>query len=387
MASIQMVREKHFLYFLLEDGRKDVRYDLKNLQMERLYKFKKYGYDETEWRKIGSAYDYFKGCDIYQIKTEDRKFLSMLQKVRTLNHNCRSVSTFVSRFKDALIGEQYEDAGISYECQGTYSRWGSRQNKRIITKPLNFYNKHVIKLIKDSERKVTLNFEKAYIGQKELIDKIANIVVELKLEQEQLKYLFDEIEYGLDNFRRLINDFNYDIKSLLSYLFNYLYPFENVTFRRGLNELVDYYSMGQQMGRNTKKYPKYLRSMHDIFSANFKAFKKEYNEQMFMEKMRKDLEHEDKEFCVMVPVSTKDVVSEGTSLNHCVSSYVDRIIEGETYIAFLRRLEEKNKSLVTLEIKENKLVTAKGSYNRPITQEENEYLLKFCKEKQLEMAI
>jgi hypothetical protein len=58
-------------------------------------------------------------------------------------------------------------------------------------------------------------------------------------------------------------------------------------------------------------------------------------------------------------------------------------LNNETYIAFLRVKEKIDESLVTLEIKDNKIVQAKGSYNRGLSDEEKVFVEVFCKEKSL----
>jgi len=151
--------------------------------------------------------------------------------------------------------------------------------------------------------------------------------------------------------------------------------------------LHDYFQMASKIGRNVKKYPKYLRSMHDIITSNFKAYETHYNESKFKRLLKPELEFENKEFVIVNPKTTKDIISEGTSLNHCVGSYVDKILNEETYIFFLRKTEMKDLSLVTLELNGKIITQAKGSYNRVITKEERDFLEKYCKEKELKLNV
>ena len=145
--------------------------------------------------------------------------------------------------------------------------------------------------------------------------------------------------------------------------------------------------MANTIGRDVKKYPKYLRSMHDIITANYNSYKKEYDELKF-EKLRKpELEFEGRAFCIVIPSSSKDIIKEGTDLNHCVSSYVERILKKETYIFFLRKKEDKEKSLITLELKGNKITNAKGSYNRLPTEEEMKFLEGYSKKLKISITI
>ena len=137
--------------------------------------------------------------------------------------------------------------------------------------------------------------------------------------------------------------------------------------------------MAIRIGRNVKKYPKYLRSMHDIITSNYEAYKKHYDEQRFEKTSKPELVITSKKYCTVIPNCSKDVIKEGTDLNHCVGSYIDKIIEQRTYIFFLRETKYKDKSLVTLELVKGEIVNAKGSYNRKLSEDEENYLKTYCK--------
>ena len=70
-------------------------------------------------------------------------------------------------------------------------------------------------------------------------------------------------------------------------------------------------------------------------------------------------------FSFVVPENIKDLVNEGNSLHHCIGAYVDRIIDGKSYIFFMRDDKELKKSFVTVEInpKNLNIFEIKGSLN------------------------
>ena len=55
-------------------------------------------------------------------------------------------------------------------------------------------------------------------------------------------------------------------------------------------------------------------------------------------------------YSIVRPTSPEDVIREGNDLDHCVGSYIDRIIQKESNIVFLRRTDDLDTSLVTVEI-------------------------------------
>jgi hypothetical protein len=53
---------------------------------------------------------------------------------------------------------------------------------------------------------------------------------------------------------------------------------------------------------------------------------------------------------IIAPKSASDVINEGVNQRNCVGAYVNRVIDGQTVILFLRRKDNPEKSLVTIEI-------------------------------------
>ena len=70
-----------------------------------------------------------------------------------------------------------------------------------------------------------------------------------------------------------------------------------------------------------------------------------------------------------------------------MSSYVDKVAKNETLIVFLRNVNEPDKSLVTVEVQNNSIVQAKGYANRPLIIEEEKFLRKWAKVKELNYSL
>jgi hypothetical protein len=270
--------------------------------------------------------------------------------------------------------------------------------KKVLSKPLEFYSRNIATFFKKCQIKVTTDLEQKFIYNYDFLDKLVSVLLNSNLKLIQLKYFFEEVVCEIESrsyeerdcfskFRELINKYNYETLPLVKYLVEYLQPFENLSSSKAMGLLRDYIMMASKIGREVKKYPKYLSSMHDIITANFNAFKTKYNERLFLERRKAELEFVEKDFLIITPQNTREIVEEGTCLNHCVSSYIDKILDGETYIFFLRKKESPEMPMVTLELIDNKLVNAKGSYNRTITEEEGKFLNKFCEIKQLKCEV
>lgn len=371
-------RDGSMLSFMNGLTKESVRYDMKERQL--------YVKRKGKWVERKNAYSFFRGFGIGHVVVkgeEDKKFLKILETSRKNNGLCRNFSSFLTRIGQIIAVEEYASQGIRYEEVTVYGhgsyRNRTKQSIETITLPLHHYSKNVARYFKEHDVMFTRDFEsfEKDHGKSEWL--VAQIE-KADINQEHKNHMLENVP---STFIELIMDFGYDPKSTLEFVYNYLKPFENMQPNRSFGYLRDYCRMAQAIGRSIKKYPKYLRSMHDIISANYNSYKCEYDEQLFKNLMKKELEHTGNKYCVVVPRSSKDIIAEGTDLNHCVSSYVERVLKQDVYIVFLREKKNPDSSLVTVEIKGKKVVQAAGSYNRRLEKDEKKYLLNYCKEKKL----
>ena len=88
------------------------------------------------------------------------------------------------------------------------------------------------------------------------------------------------------------------------------------------------------------------------------------------------------DYMIIPPRNMKDLFEEGRKLNHCVGSYSDRIIAGETCIMFIRKASEPLKPYFTIEISQrnNYVVQLRANSNRCINRSTEKELIKFLKE-------
>ena len=136
--------------------------------------------------------------------------------------------------------------------------------------------------------------------------------------------------------------------------------------------------------RKFEKYPKYLRSIHDIVQKNYRTIQEQVDEDLFSALMNPELEYKFG-YMVVVPKTSDEVKREGSELHHCVASYLPRIMAGETMIVFMREVEDE--SLITLEIIDKQIRQARGLHNRAPSTKEREFIERYAKAKELTVAI
>lgn len=173
-----------------------------------------------------------------------------------------------------------------------------------------------------------------------------------------------------------------DTRRFLKYIYFDCLTQQGLDSASALRIYKDYYRMNDLMeNTNFEKYPRYLKTFHDITSRNFKFVEDKVARKQFEERKNelKVYEWEDKEFKIVAPESTKDIVEEGQKLHHCVASYAKSVCEGRTQIVFLRANEAPEIPLVTVEIKDGVIRQAYGLSNRVVDNKEHTALKKFAK--------
>lgn len=172
----------------------------------------------------------------------------------------------------------------------------------------------------------------------------------------------------------LIKEYGYTVKALMNYI-DYLKTYEAIEdVEFALRELCDYASMMKELSNKFDKYPRHFLTTHKIACRNYNRLKQEFKENEFKSKINKDMERTFGEYTFIYPNCTQDIKDEAVSQNNCVASYIQRVIDGECHILFLRKKDNPDKSLVTIEVRNDKIVQAKQKFNDPVTSEQQEVI-------------
>lgn len=68
-------------------------------------------------------------------------------------------------------------------------------------------------------------------------------------------------------------------------------------------------------------------------------------------------------YVIRVPMGKDEILDEGRKLQHCVSGYADRHVQGKTTILFMRKVKKPNEPWLTIEMNGNKLRQIHGFKN------------------------
>ena len=311
--------------------------------------------------------------DVIKCVTDEnyRNFLSFVNE-NFINKGSRgwtvdkitNVGTFLSRLGNFSMYEQYFSAGIT-------------KISRDVKTPVSELPKGFIAWVKKHDLKIT----------QELIDIYTSIpdrcrrILEEHFENIDGKDILDSY-YSMYSFNgivlELVKMYNYDYFTLLHYLDD-LVTFEALrSVYYAAHELKDYCRMMYTMSGNNEKfekYPRYFLTTHAITVRNYERLKQYFDEKAFeniVNVWKPRLEWDWEEFTFIFPSKIQDIKDEAVMQHNCVASYIQKVIDGNCFIMFLRLKDEKDKGMVTLEVRDLKIVQKEGRYRRQLTVREKE---------------
>jgi hypothetical protein len=140
-------------------------------------------------------------------------------------------------------------------------------------------------------------------------------------------------------------------------------------------------------------FPKDLNEAHDRVANIIKTKANEqYNNTICM--MEKELNskfnYENNQFIIRAPHDVAEIVEEGSKLNHCVGTYIERIAKGTTSVLFIRDKNNPDKPFYTMEVQNLKVIQCRGLRNCDMTPEVKAFVEKWkarILEKQIKLSV
>lgn len=192
----------------------------------------------------------------------------------------------------------------------------------------------------------------------------------------------------IENIHELIKEANLSISKLYKFLY------KDAPMQQGLysvNEtlrlLYDSFNLSKLLELPFDKNPKALVRYHDILTREYNTIKDEIINKKFAEKVKKydylNYCPDKSKFAIVVPKESQDLVREGKLMRHCVASYIDKVAEGKSIVAFLRKTEDIDAPYVTIEVSPHdySIVQVKKKHNERLTNEKAiDFVNEWCKE-------
>lgn len=188
----------------------------------------------------------------------------------------------------------------------------------------------------------------------------------------------------------LIKEKNIDIIKKVSKLSDSEELFKIINLKKALKltdlnenncaEYKDYLTMIKVMKFDMKNpkylYPKNILKAHDKIENEFdirkdalisEAIKNRFNE-------LSKYTYEDNKYIIFPANSIESLENESSQQHNCVRTYAERISKGSCDIYFMRLTKDRDKSLVTVEVKNSEVVQKRTKNNNITTEEQNRFL-------------
>ena len=137
-----------------------------------------------------------------------------------------------------------------------------------------------------------------------------------------------------------------------------------------ITDYHDYLCMCKELQYDVKNsfilFPRELKAAHDSVAKTLKDKRTAEHEKAIagsFDEWQKRYQYQSKELMMIPPHSAKEIVDEGVALHHCVRLYVKNVAEKKSVILFVRSVDEPDKSLCTVEVKDGQVTQARGFDN------------------------
>ena len=139
--------------------------------------------------------------------------------------------------------------------------------------------------------------------------------------------------------------------------------------------------MKYDMKNEFNLYPRNFIAKHDEMANIYQRFKdKQHREDIkkfnrLLKEMRAQITEDNPlnlqigGLFIRLPHKVDELKTEGETLHHCVGTYIDKVLKGETSIFFVRKIEKPDEPYYTLEWKNHRVAQCRGSHNCDMTPE------------------
>lgn len=161
-----------------------------------------------------------------------------------------------------------------------------------------------------------------------------------------------------------------------------------------ITELTDTLRMQKILyGKIREKYPEYLSSLHVKLSNMLRVrqdiIDAEGFENAVTEMKKYEWKPDGSKWQIICPNNKEDMIDEANQQQNCLASYVSKVAEGTSKIYFLRssNSDMKDKSIVTIETVDDRVVQVKARNNREASKEHLDFIKMWAENKNLKVEV
>ena len=392
---IRFYQNGRYLEFYKRNSPLMYKYDL----AEDLFFCLKRSDESRERRGASDVKRWFRNCHIV---TDDQKLATMFKYCQDRCPDQQDVKRIMSLFRDDNTKKIEKWAALG--TQFVYNKnWGTRNYQRNTDWGINYSPADIpndIRTYISSKTWTITDLNKILNCYHDADDISCQIFQEINKHPEYESafirvargvthhHLYDEgIIRGLTD---LANRFNLKIPRLMIYL-HYLNEVEKIDVLDLICSYESYLEAElEKCGGKKNKMFKYPNNYKSVFFAQQEVLrrKRELANYDLLEDAvaNQHLEYADDDFMIIVPKSPEDVEDEGRQQKHCIANqYLNHIACGDTICVFMRRTDEPYKSLITIEIRNNKIRQACIGNNNRVPEEYQGWIIDWAARKGVEI--
>jgi len=360
----EVKRDKFLIHFYNPESKETMSVNLKDKKFTKTYA-------NGKERDIKYPHTFFKGMDGRVVATKipaDDNFKKLVETIIRKESACSNFGTFLVRLFDNIHLETYISANVEFDYN--------------IKVPYSFFDKDVRTILNKNGMRYDQTVERFFSNNHDLGKSMLHFIKD----EENFSSVFNAIAGNMRDINILIENYKYEVKALFNYAKerNWKSGRNRWDSRDLISFMCDYARMAEMVFPNGfDKYPKDIIDHHDGVTKLYQKEKIKFDDEKYKKLIDEKLEYKGKDFVMIFPKSTGDIQSEGRMLNHCVGSYVNTILNGHTIVLFLRKKDEPNTSLVTVEVRDKKIAQARGKFNRALLYDEKVFLEEYAEKKKL----
>jgi hypothetical protein len=400
VANIKVIGEKKFSAYFKEGKVYELKYSLKDKTISVIRNGKDIGNSEK------SVDEFFRGnflevdIDVFlEIASTEKNYSMFKEAIDRLGKRGYERNTKIGRALKRMF--DYPAVELLMSCGFKDMRYLFRNDeygKSKATKPHEVLkvSKMAFNMLKEMDSISSYTHNNLSKLSEKINGNTMKEIVQIMKEEARLSDFVDNADLIIE----LYEKYGYkDLKRLM------LYTGREVKLEQGimrtsdaLQLLKDYARMSIDMRLSFNKFSKSLKKDHDVTQMNYNVKKDQIKARKFSEKVNTDeykcLEYSPKykkeellKYIVVTPKESVDLINEGSSLSHCVASYIDDVISGKCKILFMRNSDKMEEPLITIEVRDSNIRQARGKCNRSLDVSEKEFVEKWAKEKELQISL
>ena len=308
------------------------------------------------------------------------KFIShVAQKCSRNGQGIQNIGTVFQRMDEYKREEQIYSAGLT--LAGTFG-------KDYFRGTINEIPKGLVKILREIRESVNNVNVEEYKAHPDAFNYAFNHEFISLSKRDAYRFLVyicsnwdrNELRYTYGNkFFNICDKYGYTPKSLLNYI-DYLVTYEAFSPdwpSKILGEIDDNCNMLSQMSDKYDRYPRHFLTSHQITSRTYQRWKQEFNEELFAKRVNTKMEVTIGDYKFIYPKTTKDIKDEAVQQSNCVASYINKVIGGSCDIILMRKKNDVENSLVTVEVRNGKVVQARQRFNESVNESQQKALDKY----------